>query len=203
MTPTWQTRFTAALQQRLLATLQQAQVCDAPGRVQWKKLPAWVWGAGALGLCGLGLLVVDWLPAPAPAVPAAGTAGLSAGSALGGSLDLLGMGLDVLFKLGLVLGLMFISLGLLNRWRGGIPGTHTRQINRLETLRLSPRQAIHLVEVRGQTFLIGATDQGLSLLAEVDSQAPGEEAAGSPEEASFLFALQQAGQTPEPAHTEG
>lgn len=202
MAPIWQTRFTAALRQRLLASLQQA---DAAGRIELKKLPAWVWGLAALGLCGLGLLVIDLLSMPAPGAPAEGTTGLTVGIAPGTSLDLLGMVLDVLFKLGLVLGLMFTSLGLINRWRGGVSGAHTRQINRLETLRLSPRQALHLVEVHGQTFLIGATDQELSLLAEVDPQAPAGEAFSSPapEDGSFLFALHQAGQAPEPAQTEG
>lgn len=48
-----------------------------------------------------------------------------------------------------------------------------------ESIRLSPKQAIHLVRVGNQHFLIGATDQSVSLIAAVDL--PEEE---SPEEPS-------------------
>ncbi len=46
-----------------------------------------------------------------------------------------------------------------------------RQITILETRRLAPRQALHLVKVGSQTFLIGATDQNLTTLAQVVTEA--------------------------------
>jgi flagellar biogenesis protein FliO len=41
----------------------------------------------------------------------------------------------------------------------------------VESLRLSNRQSIHLVKVAGKKVLIGATDQSITLLSEVDLEA--------------------------------
>jgi flagellar biogenesis protein FliO len=45
-------------------------------------------------------------------------------------------------------------------------------------VRLSPKQALHLVTIGDQQFLIGATDQGISLISHVECSfdpAPAEE----------------------------
>jgi flagellar protein FliO/FliZ len=78
------------------------------------------------------------------------------------------LGMDVLFKLGVVIGLIYISLYLLRRWRGALPGARTRRLSILETTPLTPRQALHLVQVGGRVLLIGATDQNLTMLTEID-----------------------------------
>jgi flagellar biogenesis protein FliO len=45
----------------------------------------------------------------------------------------------------------------------------------VETIRFSPRQAVHIVEVAGKNFLIGATDQSISILSPVELPQPDEE----------------------------
>lgn len=76
--------------------------------------------------------------------------------------------LDVIFKLALVLALIYGSLYLLRRWQVGAFASTRRQLTVLETTRLSARQFLHLVRVGEQAWLIGATDQAVSLLAEVE-----------------------------------
>ncbi len=76
--------------------------------------------------------------------------------------------LDVIFKLALVLALIYGSLYLLRRWQVGAFASARRQLTVLETTRLSPRQSLHLVRVGERAWLIGATDQAVSLLAEVE-----------------------------------
>src|SRR5690606_39073560 len=52
------------------------------------------------------------------------------------------------------------------RWQVGRSGGLPRQVTILESTRLSPRQALHLVRVGSQVMLIGATDSSLTLLSE-------------------------------------
>jgi flagellar biosynthetic protein FliO len=121
------------------------------------RLPAWAWGLAFLALLGLSSL-------------AAG-GGQTSGTSLSASepANLLALGISVLFKLGLVIVLIYASMVFLRRWRVSFPVRTDRQISVLETTRLSPRQALHLVRVKDQLLLIGATDQGLSLLTELDA----------------------------------
>jgi flagellar biosynthetic protein FliO len=79
----------------------------------------------------------------------------------------IGLGLSVLLKLGLVIGLIYASLYVLKRWQGGALAGRARQVTLVETTRLSPRQALHLVKVGQRTLLIGATDASLNLLTEL------------------------------------
>jgi flagellar biogenesis protein FliO len=62
--------------------------------------------------------------------------------------------------------LIYLTLYVLRRWQVGRPGRLPRQVTILETTRLSPRQALHLVQVGKQVMLIGATDNSLALLSE-------------------------------------
>lgn len=82
----------------------------------------------------------------------------------------------VAVKLGGVL-LMIVGFGVLAmRWarnprrlgRGG-------QMMVAESIRLSPKQALHLVQVGNQHFLIGATDQNIALISEVHLPTTAEE----------------------------
>jgi flagellar biosynthetic protein FliO len=125
----------------------------------------------AFWLGGLGLLLVLGLetfsglrPAGPPAAPLT-PAGLGAApEALASG----GLVVDVILKLGLVIGLIYASLYLLRRWQAGSLAPRSRAVTLLETTRLSPRQAVHVVRAGGQTFLIGATDQSVTLLAELE-----------------------------------
>ncbi len=72
----------------------------------------------------------------------------------------------VIAKLISVLLLIIGGAIILRRWQvknGNI--TKGRSLNVLETVRLSPKQAIHLVRVGKQHLLIGATDQSISILS--------------------------------------
>ncbi len=96
--------------------------------------------------------------------------------------------IGVAVKLLAVLLLIVGGAVMLRRWKVGRPTKGPgRQMRLVETVRLTPRQAIHVVEVAGQHFLIGATDNGISILSQVNLPQPAE----SPAEAS-----------PEPAQPE-
>jgi flagellar biosynthetic protein FliO len=75
----------------------------------------------------------------------------------------------VFLKLIVVLLLIVASAVIFRRWsQNGLTGKKTRQVKLLETVRLSPKQALHLVSVGDQHLLVGATDQGISLLTQVE-----------------------------------
>lgn len=102
------------------------------------------------------------------------------------------MSLDVVLKLVVVLGLVYLAMHGL-RWLqrhkvNGAPGGTT--INVLETTGLAPGRSLHLVVVGEKTLLLGATDHQISVLAELaDATIPVLE-----EETSFEQTLsQQAG----------
>jgi flagellar biosynthetic protein FliO len=76
-------------------------------------------------------------------------------------------------KLLVVLLLIVLSAIFARRWlQPGRHGKRTRQIQLMESVRLSPKQALHLVSIGDQHFLIGATDQNLSLISPVEVSPP-------------------------------
>ncbi len=88
----------------------------------------------------------------------------------------------VFLKLAAVLLLIVGGGVIFQRWNMGKrlrkgPG---RQMRLVETIRLSPRQAVHVVEVAGRHFLIGATDQSISILSAVDLPQEAETPAAAP-----------------------
>jgi flagellar biosynthetic protein FliO len=75
----------------------------------------------------------------------------------------------VFLKLIGVLLLIVASSVIFRRWfQPGFNGKSTRQLHLLETVRLSPKQALHLVSIGDQQLLIGATDQNVSLITQVE-----------------------------------
>lgn len=77
--------------------------------------------------------------------------------------------IGVFVKLIIVLLLIVASSVFFRRWlQPGGSGKRTRQVQLVETVRLSPKQAVHLISVGGQQLLIGATDQSISLLTQVE-----------------------------------
>jgi len=76
----------------------------------------------------------------------------------------------VFVKLAAVLLLIVGGAVIFQRWNGsrGLRKGTGRQLRLVETIRLTPRQAVHVVEVAGRHFLIGATDQSISILSPVD-----------------------------------
>ena len=140
-------------------------------KTQWPtalgRLPRqWGWWAGGAALAlilGLSMLYTPSSPTLAnlPAADQPSTPSLITDASLF---------LSVLLKLSAVIALIYGSLFLLKRWQGGALVTARRkQLTIVETTRLSPRQALHLVKAGDRTLLIGATDQSLTLLTELDS----------------------------------
>lgn len=80
--------------------------------------------------------------------------------------SLAGLTAQMVAKTALVLGLMFLTLAWLKRWQAS--GARAKQLAIVETLRLSPRQALHLVRVGERVLLLGASDAQVSLLTEVN-----------------------------------
>jgi len=86
-----------------------------------------------------------------------------------------------------LIGVLLLIVGssvLLRRWlQLGPTGKITRQMRLLETVRLSPKQALHLIVIGDQRLLIGATDQNVSLIAHIEESlnpTPAEEAKTQP-----------------------
>lgn len=152
-----------ALQTPLLGKLQPfARSLEArlPEQARWiLRQPAWVYGSAALGLIYLVGRLSGLGDAAQP--PAASTLPNTTFLAF-----------DAFTKMGVVLALFLIGVQGLRRWRKYLPGEQGRQITVLETKRLSQRQALHLVKLGDQMLLIGATDQGLTLLTEVEPPRP-------------------------------
>jgi flagellar biosynthetic protein FliO len=77
--------------------------------------------------------------------------------------------LGVFVKLIGVLLLIVASAVIFRRWfQPGFHGKTTRRLLLLETVRLSPKQALHLVSIGDQQLLIGATDQHVSLITSIE-----------------------------------
>lgn len=75
----------------------------------------------------------------------------------------------VFVKLIGVLLLIVASAIIFRRWSNFSPaGNRVRHLRLLETVRLSPKQSLHLLSVGDQQILIGATDQTIALIAPVD-----------------------------------
>ena len=160
-----------------------------------------LWLAALGGLALLAAEAALQMRAPAPvAAPAAGAlASPDAASDWVGNLSLV---VSVCAKLALVIALIYGCLWVVRRWQGGWFSPRQKQITLLESTRLSPRQALHLVRVGQQVLLVGATDQSLTLLTEVAWPAQPEAAApplARPAALPFTTALDHALAQPEAA----
>jgi flagellar biosynthetic protein FliO len=121
---------------------------------RWR-MPA-LWTGVALALAAAGWL----LPAAAPGASAAS-------SPVSATLENVSLVISIVLKLGFVLLLVYGCLWLLRRWQGTVGRSQERRLALLESLRLSPKQALHVIRAGDQVLLIGATDQSLTVLAQV------------------------------------
>lgn len=76
---------------------------------------------------------------------------------------------NVFLKLGLVLLLIYSGAIYLRRRQNSGHPLYKKQIRVLETTHLSPHRALHLVQVGEHTYLIGATDQSIQLLSQLEN----------------------------------
>lgn len=96
-------------------------------------------------------------------------------------------------KMIVVLLLIVLSAVFARRWlQPGLHGKTIRQMRLMESVRLSPKQALHLVSVGDQQFLIGATDQSVTLISpvEVNFEPTSGEATNPQPGLDFSFLLQ-------------
>lgn len=78
--------------------------------------------------------------------------------------------LSAFVKLIVVLLLIVGCSIVFRRWlQVGPSNKSLRQMRLVETIRLSPKQALHLVVIGDQKLLIGATDQSIALIAPVEN----------------------------------
>lgn len=76
--------------------------------------------------------------------------------------------LDVILKIFFVFVLIYLFAAVLKWWQKKNPGQTNKRLQILETVRPSPRQTFYLVKIGGQEFLVGATDQTMNLISEID-----------------------------------
>ena len=78
--------------------------------------------------------------------------------------------ISFIIKLAVVIGLIYVVMFFAQRWRGSMKIISNNKINLLETFRLSPKQSLHLIKVGEDVMLLGATDQGINLISNIDSE---------------------------------
>ncbi|HEX7555358.1 MAG TPA: flagellar biosynthetic protein FliO [Leptolinea sp.] len=128
---------------------------------QWLKkfvaFPKWIQGMiifGFIGIMALGMFFV------------------SSGGASNGAQDPFAnstsLALDVFFKLILVVGLIYVASIVLRRWKGGKSFGPSRQMKVKETIHLTPKRALHLVQINDKLFMVGSTDQSVNLISEIN-----------------------------------
>jgi flagellar biosynthetic protein FliO len=98
--------------------------------------------------------------------------------------------LGAILKFGIVLLLIYGAAILLRRWQVGGIKKNNRRMQILEISALTPKRAIYLVQVDGQTFMLGATDQCVNLISEVIQM----EAAAIEPSSNFADVLNKAGE---------
>jgi flagellar biogenesis protein FliO len=126
-------------------------------RVSWRKPPAWL-----LSVAGLATIILIVL-----VYRSGNSAGLNETSSPG-STQVADLAWEAFIKMLLILGVLVGALVAVGRWKGGVMQSQARRLSIIETTRLGPKQALHLVRVGERMLLIGATDQGMSALLEVD-----------------------------------
>ncbi|HRE26684.1 MAG TPA: flagellar biosynthetic protein FliO [Anaerolineales bacterium] len=120
--------------------------------VRFRALPRWQqWGIGLAALLAVGLAAL--------VIPGEGPSGAASGE--------VELALRLTISFGIVIALIYLSLWALRRFTN-LSSRRGRLLRTVESLRLAPRQAVHLIQVGDRTFLIGATDGGLQTLAEVE-----------------------------------
>lgn len=87
-----------------------------------------------------------------------------------------------------VLACLYLVLIGLRRWQTQVASITNRQLSVIETLRLSPKQVLHLVRLGDRQLLLGASDGQVALLAELGGTLPVADGAAP----AFISHLQQA-----------
>jgi flagellar biosynthetic protein FliO len=128
----------------------------------WMAWPRWAQTVSLVGV--MGLMAAAWL------LTGDGTSTTARNDLFN---DPVLLSASVFLKLAAVVILMVAAAWILRRVQGGAWKAVERQVKVIETTHLTPRRAIHLVQVGDRKLLIGATDQSIALLTEIDDQPAG------------------------------
>jgi flagellar biogenesis protein FliO len=63
--------------------------------------------------------------------------------------------------------LIFIASVIFRKMKGQKVFRSNRQMALKETINLTPKRSLHLVEIDGRKFMLGSTDQAVNLIAEI------------------------------------
>jgi flagellar biosynthetic protein FliO len=143
----------------------------------------WISGLGLLALAAFSLATNLAAPRSTPSALPGLSEQAPAPDLFGG----MSLAVSITLKLALVLALIYGCLYLFRRLPSGWLAASKKRVALLETTRLSPRQALHLVRVGDRTLLVGATDQSVTLLTEITLPAEAEIVAIQPQAAPAAF----------------
>lgn len=79
-----------------------------------------------------------------------------------------GLILSVVLKLGIVILIIVALLSLMRYFKTGFTTSFNKHLHIIETLHLSPKQKLFLVQIGHRTMLLSATEEHIALLSEVD-----------------------------------
>jgi flagellar biosynthetic protein FliO len=124
---------------------------------QWfRNQPRWLQTSVIVGVCVI-LVVGIWLSSTS-----------YSGDSAAQMVDSTGWMISVFLKLVLVLMLILCAAVVVKRWTNGTVRINDRKMQVVETLTLNPKRALHIIRVGDQSFLIGATDQNITLIQELE-----------------------------------
>jgi len=118
--------------------------------------PKWLQGLiilGIIGVLAVGMFIIQ--------------SGGSSGATQDPYANSTSLALDVTFKLILVVGLIYVASIIIRRWKGGKSFGSSRKMELKETIHLTQKRALHLVQVEGRLFMVGSTDTSVNLISEL------------------------------------
>lgn len=124
----------------------------------FRSKPRWMQVAMIVGVCVL-FVVGLWMSSTS-------AVDQSAGNLFNSTTWMIGVFLKLILVLGLIYGVAIIF----KRSMTNSTNASVRQMKVQETLNLTPKRTLHIVRVGEQVLLIGATDQGISLLSELSPE---------------------------------
>jgi flagellar biosynthetic protein FliO len=104
-----------------------------------------------------------------------------------------GIIMNVIMSLVFVFGLIYFLFYIVRWFQSKKSFVSTKKLTISETIRLSPHQQIHIIKVGNRKFLLGATEQSINLITELEQEEetqvnPSEQ---DPEPVDFKTVLQQ------------
>lgn len=123
-----------------------------------KWMSTWIWIVVLFVVLGIGTLM--GLPFSRPE-----NSGSSQSPVFGNT----GQLVSVFLKWMAVIGLMYVAFIFLRRWQPGGSSPQVKQLSVIEKLGISQKQALVIVRVGDRKLLLGATDQSISLITEIES----------------------------------